>query len=237
MARNKTLVSLLDELRAECRHSLNPAHNNQVRDTQIKHLQRVQELLWEDFAWPHLRVYRDIPIQAGERYYSVPEDLDLERIEKIELRYNGRWVDLDYGIDQNHLIMFDSDTGIRGWPVRRWRISEDLQIEVWPIADGNQEPTTLEGTLRVWGIRNLKPLVADGDRCDLDGRVITLYAAAEMITDEALAAKKLSLANKLLAKLRGHLMPRKRIKMFNTGQEPKNLLRGPPTVYYRTSGS
>ena len=66
MSRGTTLVKLLDDLRAECRISLNPAHNRQQRDVQVKMLQRKQEWLWNDFAWPHLRVERFIDLQAGD---------------------------------------------------------------------------------------------------------------------------------------------------------------------------
>ena len=87
--RGTTLVKLLDILRVECGLSLNPAHNPQNRDTQIATLQRVQETMWADFAWPHLRVERAIDVQAGQRYYDMPGDLDIDRIEKIEIREAG----------------------------------------------------------------------------------------------------------------------------------------------------
>ena len=40
MARGKTLLKLLNDLRHEARLSQNPAHNAQVRDSQVATLQR-----------------------------------------------------------------------------------------------------------------------------------------------------------------------------------------------------
>jgi len=236
MARNKTLTSILDSYRSEARLSLNPAHNRAVRDTQVALLQRVQEWLWEEFNWPHLRVTRDVPLEAGQRYYDMPEDLDIDRIEKIEVRHDGRWCRLDVGIEANHYQHYDSDLDARAFPPRRWKITEEEQVEIHPVSDTDGDEETLEGMLRFTGIRRLSNFVDDADTADLDNRLITLYAAAETLAASGAkdAQLKLSQANKLNAKLRGALTPRRKFKMFGVGSEPKSLLRGPPSVYYRT---
>ncbi|MBI2240295.1 MAG: hypothetical protein HYU59_05765 [Magnetospirillum gryphiswaldense] len=240
MARGQTLISLLDDLRAECRLSLNPAHNAQVRDGQVKHLRRTQAWLWEDFDWPHILVERQVPLQAGQRLYDPPEGMVIDRITRMEVRYGGRWVPLNPGIGAQEYAQWDSELGQRAWPVQRWRIYEDEQIEVWPIPDQNAEADTLEGTVKVSGIRSLNPLVADDDRCDLDARLIVLYTAAEILAAAGSkdAELKLTNANKLYAKLRGKLVPRRQFRMFGgSGRGDRQVLRGPPTIYYRDSGS
>lgn len=235
MARGKTLVSLLDDLRAECRLSLNPAHNAQVRDSQIKQLRRAQEWLWEDFDWPHLLVERQVPLQAGQREYSVPEGLTIDRITKIEVRYNERWLPLTPSIDACHYAQYDSDRDERAWPAQRWRIVEDEQIEIWPIPDDNANEDTLEGMLKISGIRNLNPLIADDDTCDLDHRLIVGFAAAEILASAKApdAQLKLTNTNKLYGKLRGKQVKERSFKMFGAADERKTRLRGPPPVYYR----
>lgn len=234
MARGKTLLKLLDDLRAECRLSLNPAHNSQVRDTHIMHLQRVQEWLWDDFNWPHLRVERTIPCQAGERIYEPPAELSIDRLERVQFRDGDTWLDLCAGIGAEQYNIWDSELDQRSWPIERWRIWEDQQIEVWPIAVDNADPVSLNGYLKFIGIRDLSPLVNDGDRADLDDRLIVLYAASEILA--AAGAKdaqlKLNQANKRYAKIRGELTPRRSFRMFGN-QAPRKHLRGPPRVYYR----
>lgn len=218
MARGSTLVKLLDDLRAELHLSLNPALNNQVRDKQVKFLQSTQEWLWEDFTWPHLRAFRNYALQAGQYLYDISNDFDIDRIEKIEVKVSGRWLPLDPGIDARHYALHDTELGQRASPIRRWRIAENEQIEVWPIPDTNGDPVLLEGYIKVTGIRRLRPLIADSDRCDLDSQLIYLYAAAKSAPATQEGKFALSLANKRLSKIKGNLTPRRQFKMFGVGR-------------------
>jgi hypothetical protein len=237
MARGKSLVYLLDQLRSECRLSTNPAQNTQLRDSQVNILQRVQDWLWEDYDWAHLRVDRTIALQAGQRYYDTPEDIQIDKILSIAVRFNSIWTTLCPSITDVDYIVWDSDMGQRGWPVQKWRITEDQMIEIWPIPDsnGNQPPDLLEGTLRVRGIKNLSPLVNDDDVCDLDSRLLVLYAASELLTStNAPDAKiKKAMADRLYMKLRGGMMPKRKFTPFGKGEKRGIPLRGMPTVYYR----
>lgn len=236
MARGTTLLRLLDMYRAECRLSLNPAHNAQVRDTQVQHLQRVQEWLWTDFAWPILRVERFLETQNGQRFYDMPDDLDIDRITKFEVKHDDVYCPLDPGIDGQHYAAYDSDKDERQWPPQRWRISEDEQIELWPIPDTDFDPVTQEGRIKLTGIRKLRPLVDDGDRADLDDRLIVLYAAAEYLagTGAKDAGLKQQQANARFVRLRGQQSPRRQFKMFGHTQD-SHIRRVPIAVYNKTS--
>lgn len=236
MARGRTLSKLLDDLRAECGLSLNPAHNAGQRDVQVHSLQRMQDWLYEDFAWPHLRVERAIELQVGQRRYSLPPDLNLERIEQIQYRANGVWRRLDAGIDPQHFAVFDSDAGQTSWPVQRWRIWEDDQIELWPVPDQAFDPVSLEGALKVIGTRKLRPLVDDADTADLDDRLLVLYASAQVLAaaGSKTAALVLQQAQRRYDTLRAELTPRRVIRMFAEAP-PAKRLRGPPPVHYRVT--
>ncbi|QIG74316.1 hypothetical protein EVC08_004 [Rhizobium phage RHph_N65] len=237
MARGTTLVKLLDLYRAECRLSFNPAHNAQDRDRQVAHIQRTQEWLWEDFDWPLLRVERTLSLQDGQRYYDFPADMHIDRISKAEVFYDAAYCLLKPGIDAEHYTAYNSDLDERQWPPQRWRISEDEQVEIWPIPDGSADLTTLEGTVKFTGIKNLSPLVADGDRADLDDRLIVLFCAAEYLAASGAkdANLKLDQANKRYGKLRGAQMPRKRFSMFGVGQPQDRPQRIPFAVYNKTT--
>ena len=236
MARHITLVKMLDMYRAECRMSFNPAHNAQDRDRQVSQLQRVQEWLWEDFNWPMLRVYRSFPVQKGQRYYSLPADIHIDRIQKVEIFINNVFIAMQPGIGIEHLSAYNSELGVEQWPPRRWQISENEQFEVWPISNTDGNETTLEGTIRITATKLLSPLVADSDTCDLDGRLITLFAAAEYLASKGDKAAQLKLdqANKLYARLRGAQMPRKRFKMFGIDNSER-VERVPFAVYNKPS--
>lgn len=241
MARGTTLEKLLDQYRAECRLSLNSAHNQQDREAQVNHIQRVQAELWENFNWPHMRVRRELLCQAGQRYYDVPEDLSIDRLEMVEFRSDGVWRRLRTNITAGEYATVDSDLDQRSWPIVSWQLYEGEQVEVWPIANANGNPDTIDGTLRFTGIRNLAALVDDDDRADLDDKCIILYCAAERLsaTGAKDAQYKLDKANARLAKLRGDLMPRRQFNMFGANQtrfftERRNYR---PYVTYRPPGT
>lgn len=247
MARGATLLKLLDDLRAEAGLSLNPSHNAQARDVQVLKLRRTQERLWEDTAWPHLKVDRFIKLQAGQRYYDpkatleravagalVPAavGLDIDRIESIEVRWGDQWIPLMPGIDGKHYSVWDSDLDERSWPVERWAISEGEMLEMWPLPAANADDATLDGFLKLRGTRRLNRLVDDGDRADLDDRLITLYAAAELVTDQKQAQRLLAMAAARLRTLLGNMTPAKTFRLFGEQQSVREL-KGPPRVHYR----
>lgn len=195
MARNKSLLQLLKQLRAELRSSQNAAHNASVRDTHVALLQAKQEELWEDHDWPHLRIRRDVPLSAGQRYYDFNHLIPIDRLERIDYRWGDDWQKLCFGIGSEQYTQWDSDRDERSEPVTHWRVHEDEQVEVWPIPSQNGDATSLENYIRLEGIRALRPLVAEEDKADLDDRLIVYSVAAELkaekgADDAALALKK-----------------------------------------------
>lgn len=238
MARNQTLEQLLQDYRAEIRASGNSAHNVNVRDTQVRLLQRHQETLWDEIDWSHLRVERTLDLQAGQRYYDTPDDLTIDRLEKIEVRYGDQYETLFYGIGPEHYAQWDSDRDERSWPVERWQVYEDDQVEVWPIPADNADPVSLEGRLKLTGIKKLRPLVQDDDRADLDDRLIVLFAAAETLAAQGApdAGIKLKMAQQRKMALVGNHSKKTSFSLFGAGQQPQGRqLRGPPRVHYRTT--
>lgn len=223
MARGTTLGQLIEDLRAEAGHALNPALGASTRDVMITVLRRVQKRLWEDYSWPFLRVHRDLPVQAGLRYYSIPADLTYERIERVEFKWGDRWQPLGYGIEIEHYNQYDSDLDIRSYPIYRFKEAENNQLEVWPIPSENGNLANMDGVIRFTGIRNLSPFVADADRADLDDQLIVLYAAAELLARQKApdAPQKLAQANAFY----------QRLKARNSKSEPFVMSQDEPLAY------
>lgn len=186
-------------LRGELLQSVNTAHGVNAAPAHKQVLARTQRMLWLDHAWTHLRVDRDEPLVAGQRYYDFPTDLPLDRVESVSVKWSGRWHCLERGIDVGHYNAYDSDADVRVDPVLRWAPYETSQFEVWPMPATNDAQV-----VRFSGIRTLNPLVNDSDTCDLDADLIVLFSAAELAADakspraEALARR----ANAHFAKLR-----------------------------------
>lgn len=233
MARNTTLLKILNGVRAEARLSLLPAHNVQTRDSHVILIQREQERLWADFAWPHLRVERYIPLANGQRFYELDSALmedgsaatlhiPVDRIETVEVKTDGEWLPLEVDIRAEHYAAHDSALDERAWPPRRWKLTENEDIEVWPIPDADATPADQYGYLKITGIRQLRPLVDDDDRADIDDRLIELYTAGAILAGQGAkdAQLKLEAAAKLYARLKGNGSKVTDFNMFGTTERP-----------------
>lgn len=230
MARNVSLGVLIDDLRAEAGHSLQANLGTAMRDVLIKVLQRQQRRLWEDHDWTFLRVHRDVAVQAGQRYYNFPADLTIERIEKVEFKYGDRWIPMEYGIGRTQYDQYDSDRGIRAFPVERWQEHENDQLEVWPVPSQNGSLANASDMVRFHGIRKLRPLVDESDVADLDDTLLVLFSAAEILAREksADASIKLQMAEKHYQRLKGRNAKR---DVFSLSQEPEpRFPRGPKVI-------
>jgi len=181
MARGTTLNSLIEQLRAEAGYSLSVSLGAANRDVLVNLLQRTQRRLWEDFSWPFLRIKSDIAASSALRYYNLPSNIDVDRIERVEFKDGGYWTPLEYGIGPHQLAEHDSDESETGWPVRNWEIYSDTQFEVWPVPNTNGTPTDLNGYFRIVGTKNLSSLVDGADTADLDDHLLVLFAAAEIL--------------------------------------------------------
>ena len=230
MARNVTLGELIDDVRAEAGHSLQANLGTAMREVLVKVLQRQQRRLWEDYDWTFLRVDRDVEVQAGQRYYDIPTDLTLERIEKVQFKYGDRWIPMHHGIHREHLDQHDSDKGIRSFPVERWAEHENDQVEFWPIPSQNGSLAQSSDIVRFTGIRRLRPLVAESDRADLDDTLLVLYSAAEILAREksADAGLKLQLAEKHYARLKARNSKSDTFTLSN--ESPGRLPKGPKII-------
>lgn len=201
--RGTQLTRLVSKLRAELSRSANVSVGVDDAQILIDILQRTQETLYDDYDWPHLRVtFPKITLNAGQRYYDFPEDLNYDRIEDVAIRLNGLPIPFRRGIDFNCYAAFDSDAGVRSSPAQRWDIrsvDDKEQMEVWPI------PSDSSNSVQFKGIRKLRPLVDAADVCDIDDRLLILFAAAEILAhaDSPDANIKLKAGQQLYARLKG----------------------------------
>lgn len=233
MARGTTLGQLVNDLRIEVGLDPNPALSMNV-DAQLRQKLRMeQERLYDEFDWPFLRITFDLPLQAGERYYDVPATLNLERIEKVDYQWAGKWYPVNRHIGTDQYNIYDSDADLRIEPAERWDVKDTgsgEQIEVWPIPPGDGN------LLRFTGIRKLAPLLNDPDRADLDDQVLVLFAAAEQISDQKKAAEKRQKAVTRLHTLEGRVT-HTRSNSFVLGGAPqpdeRHRPRSPLVAYVR----
>jgi hypothetical protein len=178
VSRNTQFLDLIQMTRAEAGDSPSVSSGIDFLDTLKEQLRRVQETMYDDYDWPHLRVKPFKNLAAGSRYYDIPTDMNIERIEKVYAWWNGQPYTLERGIGPEQYASYDSDLDERSDPVQRWDIfwtGTREQIEVWPIPASNNQK------LQFFGLRKLRPLVEETDVVDLDDRLLSLVCAAEML--------------------------------------------------------
>ena len=203
MARGTSLGILINDLRAEVGHSLQPSLGKATRDVLINQLQRVQRRLWDDYNWNFLKVRRDLSINAGQRYYDLTSDIVFERITRVETKHGDNWTKLHYGIGSDEYNQYDSDADERSTPIRRYDNFENNQIEFFPVPANNSQANGMD-SVRIHGIRNLSAFVAESDTADLDDQLIVLFAASEILArqKQADAQQKLAQATAHYARLK-----------------------------------
>lgn len=214
MARNVQLQALVSSLRSEIRDSTSVALGIDQEPMLKQTLMRIQQTLYQDYDWDFLRIKPLKTLSAGQRYYDFPTingfTLNLERIEEVAVWYSNQPAKVTRGIGFAEYAQFNSNIDVRSDPVLNWDVvSTGIststgnidQLEVWPI------PASNNMSLQFIGLRNLRPLIANTDVCDLDDALIYLFAAAEILTAQksADADNKLKLANEYYMKLKGRL--------------------------------
>ena len=179
------LSELRRELLADTFQSLTPAQTTSSTPYYNYQLDRVQREQWNDIEWPHLTIYKDIPMVAGQRYYDYPPQLPFDSIFRIWWPQGVNWVPLDYGIGPQTYATMGGEL-VRAWPPRRWRncavydettgkTDPASQFEVWPIPPSNQPYS-----LRIEGKAPLNPLIEDTEVCVIAAPLIVLLLAAEI---------------------------------------------------------
>lgn len=216
MTMGVTLAEMLQALRAEANLSLLPGHTAAQRDAHVQLLRRVQEELYVQHAWPNLVIERDVPLLFATQNYEYPADLQFDFVERVWVKEANQWIPLEYGITPEDYNVY-ADEAYQTYPPRKWEhlVANTDQFRVWPIPDR-------AGTLRFRGRVKLGRLVEDTDKATLDGTLIVLYAASELLAQakNELAQLKLQKAQALLQRLRGRQGGKTGVFVMGGGSPP-----------------
>jgi hypothetical protein len=183
---NVPLVTMRYALLAETFQSLTPSQTTSSTQFYNYQLNRVQREMWNTIEWPHLTIYHDMPMVAGQRYYDYPPELPFDSIFRIWWPQGVTWVPLDYGINPQTYATMGGEN-VQAWPPRRWRncaqydptsgkTNAASQFEVWPTPG-----PSMPFSLRIEGNAPLNALAEDDDTCVIDATLIILFAAAEIL--------------------------------------------------------
>lgn len=196
------LADMLEELRAEVGASLAPGHNLNQTATQKYVLRRTQRELYSAYDWPNLMTEERITVTAGTRYVDTFDTIDYEQINEVYAAYGSEFRKLEYGFRPEDYTSYDPESNETGFPICRYRpVPETEEIELWPIP-------SQDTTLIARGQMKLKSLKEDTDMSTLDGTLIVLFAAADVLTGWSRedAAQKAGKAANYLRSLRSNLL-------------------------------
>ncbi len=196
--RGRTLTDIVQSVWFEANRADSPQANASAYNRTVHMINRVQRMLYEGYDWRFLKHHVEKQLMAGERFYDFPDEIDRERVTNVFLNQNdGRpWLKLCRGITPAHYHTCNSLRDERRDPAERWDLRDVdgvTQFEIWPV------PQTRSYTVLIEGLRPLKRLVEPGDFSALDGDVIALYVAAELLGEKGGAAKAALAASKLAA--------------------------------------
>ncbi len=225
MARGVQLITLVTRLRAEIGHDVAVSTGVNTEEHLKQVIRRTQETLYDDFDWPFMRVNEFKTLSAGQQYYDLPTNLNIERVENVAAWWNGEPHPIDRGIGIAEYAAYSSSDDERADPVLKWDVKDNdgsPQIEVWPLPSSNSQ------RLLVTGIRNLNALTSNSDTADLDDVLILLFAAAELLSRQKSedARLKLAAAQQRYATLKSRHKGGAPMFQMNGGGEQNRLPRG-----------
>ena len=148
-----------------------------------------QNWLLSEYDWPFLRIYSDISLAQGQRYYPMPSDpnsnpmFNLDRPIKGQCYWSNLWNDTDIGITIYDYNVVNPDIGMTLVPVKKWQLyinpsnpSAPLQFEVWPVpSDGTMK-------FRMTGQQFPASFANPTDKATLDDMLIMLFCAAQFFS-------------------------------------------------------
>ena len=224
MSRNATLASALLLLKGEIGYSTTGSVNT-AQDTELYTLiDTKQQWLASKYDWPFLERRADVSIVADTagRYATFPTTVDLERLRSVEVLYNDRWQEVEYGIGASEYNAYSSGDGsvtaVLQDPIGRWSMYSTTQFEIWPLGSDAQ-------TIRFTGQAPLTTLFSasvysGAATLDLDNILVVLFAAAEKLArmKKADATAKFAMAEDRLAVLRANYPTRARSVVMGGAQ-------------------
>lgn len=177
--RGRTLAQILESVRLETSRSSSTALGVN-EESALKHrINRLYEFFWFDYNWPFLKIMdADKAVSAGTYKIDLPTSIDLERIEKVAVRYGDIWRPVEKGLTTEMYNALDSEADERSEPIENYDLQwtgSAPQIVLWP------RPSR-DTTVRFQGRKAFAKLVNNSDVCLLDDQLIYMYAAAELLT-------------------------------------------------------
>lgn len=215
------LSTLRMEVMLEAGLSAQPGHSTAAIDRINQKINRMERMMLLESEWPTLHFEERLTVPADAQTIDLPTNINATQIETIHVSYGSEWLPITLGVGARERTIYN-DTQ-RATPITRYEISANNpgKMEVWPIGGTEQ-------TLLVQGTKNVGAMTEETDTCALDGDVIVMRVAAEILGRENKADAELLLTNAL--KLTSDILKRqgssKRESLNLAGRRTKQLRPG-----------
>lgn len=138
-----------------------------------------QRDLADRFDWPHLKKRVDVGIDANSQYATLP-NLNFERPVRVATEYNGRWLPVNYGIDEKEYNLYDFADDETSEPISKWQRYSGAegtwtQFEVWPVPGSGQ-------VMRFVGQQRVVDFTGENSVAYLDDLLLVYWVAATYLT-------------------------------------------------------
>jgi hypothetical protein len=189
---------MLAALRVEARLSTNVAHGLSAVEGHKYLLSRVQDDLYLNYDWPHLKSHGFVTLEPGQRYAAYPDNTVFESVEKVYAPTSAgsdKFEPLKYGVGvREYSQLWPEDADDRRDRVLRWTNyvpssgeTNFNMFEVWPVP-------RVQTRLIFRARRMPAPLTDDAHVSTLDGPAIILHAAAELLAGQKAEDAQLKLS-------------------------------------------
>lgn len=188
-----TLADLRKELQIEAGLTTSATASQSVE--RLNHiLNRTERLLYATGEWASQDHEEEVIVPANSQFVNLPNQITFTEVDYVHVLYGDDWLEISHGIGPHERSVYSGTQ--RATPIQRWEVRApgNTDFEVWPV--GN-----VEQTLRFKGSKTIGGMVQDIDTCTLDGDVLVLSAAAEILGRDRKedAALKLEMAKSLKA--------------------------------------
>jgi hypothetical protein len=198
-----TLADLRKEVLIETGASTDAGHAVFAVEHLNQLINRTERWMAMERDWGGLEFEENVSVAADTQFVTLPTNINFTEITGASVLFGSEWLTIYHNISLNDRSLY-SDTQ-RATPIQRWEVQApgNVNFEVWPIGSQAQ-------TIRFVGEKKLGAMVNDDDTCTLDGDVIVMRVAAQILgrdrkEDAALLLKMAETMTDNIVKKRGSL--------------------------------
>ena len=184
MARFQQLQELITKVRLDLGEDPEVSRGR-FTDTMLKReLNKVQNVLWLSYEWPFKFREWAVPLTKGERFYELPDEVEMEGIEDLRVKSGNCIYSIEFSFRNAVWSALDPNDGETSSYPLVWRLHEPDEgrtrslIELWPtpVMDGKVYDPVNNQNYAMLPPRPEKEMEADA--VDMDGDEFLLLRAA-----------------------------------------------------------